>query len=748
MNFVLAARIYDDVVKRGSNGPCRLAVVHPPLNVRSASVALSMAICTAHRGYTTAVLTKDDDSVRALMREWVTPDVRRTMNFATLGGGWSRVGRGKLWIGDDYLPKVDRTFVVDAHTYATEPRSPSIVAFGEMPPRDSWLYALLNEDGVKLDLDRCLDQWPDLKPEVPPEKEREGDFNRRWLLQDVEVRYTPFRVFARRRLFVRTDKSETFLDKHQVKQAEAMLGSEWRIDGTTKIVSFRPSKVQKYVQAIKRATVRAGKKPWFLTLKYRRGGITTLEQAENYWLSVERPHSYIATLAHTDASTRRIFRIASLMRELDPRRPRLLSDSKTALEFANGSYFYIGTAGGQGFQRGDTSQKVHGSEVSRWCLGPNRMEKVRDLVSAIQGACSHGVINFETTAKGMEWFAATYKDAKVGLNNYTNIFLPWFIDPANVEPEGSYSPEEIQDTLTEEEKKLIERHSLSLGQVAFRRERKKEYGPLFAQEMPEDDESCFLISGTPWFDVERCLDLIDQIGDMKRLMEKREELITKGVSPTELIPVDSIWPLLEQPLFLKKPLRGGYLQVWRRPQKGHHYVLGADTSEGVPGGDLNGCGVIDSTTCETVAAVHGLMSISDQAEVICEMSKLYNDAPIVVERENYGHAVLKCIEAKLGDMFAPLERGGRVYFFKDGRPGWSTNGETRPNILAEIQRAMNEGWFRCWDTDLYSECCTFKLQPSGKWEHDPGCHDDAVFKWAIALYARHFRRSAPTIRYA
>ena len=54
--------------------------------------------------------------------------------------------------------------------------------------------------------------------------------------------------------------------------------------------------------------------------------------------------------------------------------------------FANGSYYYIGTAGGRQPFRGDTCRRVHGSEVAFWCEGPHQVEDQERVIAAIEGA--------------------------------------------------------------------------------------------------------------------------------------------------------------------------------------------------------------------------------------------------------------------------------------------------------------------------------------------------------------------------
>ncbi|PHR91985.1 MAG: hypothetical protein COA69_09475 [Robiginitomaculum sp.] len=558
---------------------------------------------------------------------------------------------------------------------------------------------------------QIVERYPDQEPFLLAEDD--FDYPRMMNCEDeVLGQRAPFRVFAKRRLKVRTDKTKAFLTKLQQAEAATQHGIP--------VVTLELSKLQQRYLAKKRLSRMQGKKEWFLLLKYRRGGFTTLEQGQNYEVSTTVPRSQVACLAHTRESTARIFRIAKLYQELDPRGLPLVGDSKSELSFANGSLYHIGTAGATGFARGDTLQRVHGSEVSKWCHSD--MDKVDDLMAGIMGACEHGEIVLETTPNGIEWFASKYRDAKLGLNDFTPIFLRWFDDPTNQILD--YDGELILDTLTDHEKSLVERFGLSLPQLAFRRDRKRNFGVLFPQEYPEDDETCFLVSGTPYFDQEFILDFLEKMN------------------------VDSS----------VQSIPGGQVTTWEDPIPGVKYVLGSDTSEGLPGCDPNGVGVIRRDTGAQVCSAHGLFDPRRLADVVCEVARKYNKAMIGVERENHGHAVLQRI-IDLG-ISSPHYKGGQLYYFsrvttkgsksnqeRRARAGWSTNAATRPVMLDQLSEWMTAPGAedRIRDRDFLGEALTFRLQGNGKYSADPGCHDDSVMKWAVAVQMLNVRQSKPEI---
>lgn len=478
-------------------------------------------------------------------------------------------------------------------------------------------------------------------------------------------------------------------------------------DKEGQLIPFVLNGVQIAYLKSKSEAIAAGRKRRFLVLKYRRGGITTIEQGISYRMAVSVRNAQLVTLAHQKESTRRIFRIPRLMHDKDPYAPTIKGIGNTyELEFPRmNSYFFIGTAGTKGFARGDTLQRVHGSEVAWWFKGPHRKEDQRLLVAGITEAASHGEVVLETTANGSEWFREAYQDAKRGMNDWTPIFLPWFVDKTNREVGTVETLTELADTMTDEETDLIERHGVEPEMLLWRRLKRRDLKALFPQEYPEDDESCFLLSGNSYFNIERVSELLRTVPSVKR----------------DHIP-------------------GGVRMTWKAAEKGRRYVAGSDTSEGLPGCDPNGTGVLDFETGEQVAAIHGIFKPAILAAETAKLCTEYNDAYLGVERENHGHAVLQ----KLDDLGYRGRR--RVYEFKKGRSGWSTNAATRPVMLENLASAIEEdGGMIVNDRDFLGEMLTFRLQTDGKWGHDTGEHDDTIFKWGIAWQMRRQRPRSPRV---
>lgn len=764
----------------------RIAVEHAKLDCRMVEVVCALAIRDFLDGASVAIFVPTSARAKFLLSSWLQDAAVSTRKYTTQEGEAKfhsfSSGSASLWVcGGTRFLNEDLPFHSAARVYGIGcdemrtdlrtlfPGTPTFFA-GVMADRDHWFFGYCRQGDVpstpvssaepqsgrngtgrngtvkptqtvsmdpqsvdgdaisstsvpleiaekvvlhRFDKDAVLRAFPDQKRLIP--SATDPYYERHFLLKDVLPRYETqsFIVFTRSRCKVRTDKPLHLLSKAQ--QAEA------RDQHGTPVVTFDVSRLQKRYLAQKRLAVMKGKRPWYLLLKYRRGGFTTIEQAQSYMVAVTRPRSAVATLAHTGQSTSRIFRIALLYHERDPKAPKRISDSKTVLEFQNGSQFFVGTAGGHGFARGDTLQRVHGSEVSKWMRSKRAtasMEDVEDLSAGLLGAASNGEVVFETTPNGREWFCIQYEESKLGLNEFTPIFLRWFDDPMNRMAPGTFDPQEIMDTFSPEELALIAKHNLDLAQIAFRRQAKKVYKRLFPQEMPEDDKTCFLASGVCFFDTDVILSMLEIMPEQKS---------------------EGKW----------RTLRGGYEVRWKEPEEGRSYVAGCDTSEGLPGCDLNGVGILDKESGEQVASIHGLFNprvLAGQAVRIC---RDYNDALLGIERENHGHAVLQRV-VELGYR-KPHFRGGPLFYFdkrqdvRKSRPGWTTNGETRPVMLEDLAEAVEQRWMKVHDQDFLGECLSFRLQSNGKFEADSGAHDDTVMKWAIAWQMRKYKRPKPRI---
>lgn len=698
---------YDSLVEipRGSS-----RVVHSPLHTRVPESLLLLLAADALKpllpGRTFVVVTAHPNQMRAKL-EALRIFRRRGRQLFNAASAIYVYGVDELDASDLPHVSLDKVLLLDCQSIPSDLAAALMrictgdsVCAGHMTPKSHWFYTCQTDESIEVTADDTCEAYPDQVAAYDQAKAdlSESEFARYYSLHDVEIEHLPVETFVARRLYIRTDRPVHLLNDRQRELADPSQSSN--------VVPFELTRLQRYYLEKK------GDHKRVLLLKYRRGGLTTLEQAISYRTCVTRPHAQCVTLAHTFDSTKRIFRIAKMFHERDHRAPPTRGESQTQLEFPGlGSLFFIGTAGGRGFSRGDTLQRVHGSEVAWWCDG--NVERVRNLLSGLTSAASHGEVVLETTPNGHEVFYELYQEALAGQNDYLPIFLPWFIDPIN-----RLSIAVEQEEWTDEEIDLADRAYRQYGvkldgfQVAFRRKMKREHKTLFPQEYPEDDITCFISSGTPFFDLDRVTVLYNAATDGKE----------------EHVP-------------------GGIRTIFEEPQSNVKYVIGSDTSEGLSTGDPNGNCVMRQDNGHIVATVHGRFRPAILAKHNFAMSLKYNKALCGVERNNHGHAVISEMRSLNSLCKASQDEGGIMYYHSDGKAGWPTNSVTRPIMLNDLYEWMNdvdpEG---VRDRQFLSECRTFKKQRNGKFEHDAKAHDDAVFKTGIANQMRFVNKRKPEIK--
>lgn len=86
------------------------------------------------------------------------------------------------------------------------------------------------------------------------------------------------------------------------------------------------------------------------------------------------------------------------------------------------------------------------------------------------------------------------------------------------------------------------------------------------------------------------------------------------------------------------------LAIYKKPQPGVRYVIGADAAEGNPNSDDSSLTVVDVDSGEEQACLAGKYEPSIFGDYISQVSAYYNNAAVLVERNNHGHAVIQWLE--------------------------------------------------------------------------------------------------------
>ena len=422
-----------------------------------------------------------------------------------------------------------------------------------------------------------------------------------------------------------------------------------------------------------------------IVLKARQMGMTTWAAARFFLKTVTQPGTLTLQVAHTQEAAEEIFRI--IHRFLDWL-PQELRDGPLRTSRANvrqlvfpeiDAQYRVVSAGDRNAGRGLTIQNLHCSELARWPGDP------AEILAGLRAAMTPGAeLILESTPEGVggcfyeEW-------QKAGETGMVRHFFPWWI-------ERRYRAAAVDAaSLTEEERDLVARMRLDLEQIGFRRKIRADFRGLARQEYAEDEESCFLASG-------------DSVFELAAI----EERFTETMPPVE-------------------QRRNGELEVWLPPLKGKEYLVAVDPAGGGSEGDYSAAQVLEMETGLQCAEFAGHVGGLELARLVTALAAEYNQAWLVIERNNHGSGVLALAETVCAY---------KKIYRQAGQPGWLTTQMSRPAVLGQLGACLVEEPQRFQSRRLLSECRSFVRLPNGSSGARAGTHDDRVMAMAIGLGAR------------
>ena len=468
------------------------------------------------------------------------------------------------------------------------------------------------------------------------------------------------------------------------------------------LVDFTQNYVQNRLDEIREQLKREGKPIWLLVLKARQEGVSVKVMAD--WVAdCVNPNlkNVVATLvSHEGEATKRLFRKARI--NIDHAKIPIVTktDNTREIEFPKtNSWFYILTAGSKAGGRGDTIGRLHLSEVAHY-------KDQTILTGLFQAVPVDGEVIAETTANGFgEWFQQEWEKAEKGESKFTPVFFSWAENPEYRINNTILTREEC----TEEEKLLMDSYRLDVPQIAWRREKMKEFTSkeLFYQEYPLTPDEAFIHSGTPAFDSLA-------LKTYKIIPPKIGMLADKG----------------DRVVFEES--ESGWWRVWSSPEPGQQYYGFLDPAEGkdeTDGGDpdYSGIEVYDQNLVQ-VAELQKRITPSESARQLALAGRYFNEAFLGWELNNAGHAVSVAMEE--------LYSKSRMYRQENGELGWRTTEKTRKIMIDGLSEMIPEHDIEIKSKWTVSEGLSFVLNSNGKYEAHKGAHDDLVISSAgiVQLY--------------
>lgn len=356
--------------------------------------------------------------------------------------------------------------------------------------------------------------------------------------------------------------------------------------------------------------------------------------------------------------------------------PEVTEDNSRELVFGSleGSRFIWASAEQKVAGRSFTAHVVHATEVAHWPAG-TAGEILGGILPAVPDP-PLGQVDLESTPNGAagpfydfamsaQWEGANLED------DYALHFYKWWDEPKYAKP----TTEEDWKTFTptEEEQSLIQTHSLSIGQILWRRSKMREMsktGTPFEQEYPEDLMGCFLLGGNSYFEVEVLKYLM---GETKTPVKTYSELKYHG----DVVKFEG-WgenmPGRAAPWVMEG------LIVYEEPKPGEDYVIFGDPSEGHKNSD-NACyQVLHASSRRQVATVAFKTPPNRFGEMGCALGAYYNNALLAIERNRISAAVLKAIDLDYPNLYYDVDEEDPTRIKR--KAGWYTTRDSRLRILS------------------------------------------------------------------
>lgn len=466
------------------------------------------------------------------------------------------------------------------------------------------------------------------------------------------------------------------------------------------LIPLTPNWLQRRVVYEEIKARRAGKRPWFLILKYRKGGVTTIQQAMSYWQCWRKRHQQCITLSSEPLSTRIIF---TMVRRFYDEMPESVRHEKSEayvghIEFPKwGSLYLADTAGQRRIGHGATLSRCHLSESAHY----QHLGLIHTGLYDAMGPESAYVL--ETTANGREGpgevFYDMYLKAKAGDSTFIPLFFAWYDDPQNT---IAFEPDELAERLKTDPKSadIQKRYKLTDGQMAWYIAKKRalvaggQSELLIDQEHPCDDDSCFLLSVESYFDLD--------------LLAKCESLCRDPVKVEE----------------------NGRLFIWEvpDPDRPASYIMSSDVGEGVKRDKSTVIGFNMRTGRQAFTWMfNGIAPDEFGKTVVPTLGKRWANpssnqpAFVVMERNNHGHAALGLLLNE-----PTLYPRDRVYhdiddtvvdengdYVESLKPGWNNTVRSHKDLSVAVARMVRDCDPRILDKRVIQDIRAVPQGPNG-----------------------------------
>lgn len=466
--------------------------------------------------------------------------------------------------------------------------------------------------------------------------------------------------------------------------------------------------------------------------KSRQVGISTGVSARDFRKAYLNNNTNVVVMAHLDSVTKNLFNMHhKFLYNLpsDIQLPIKRSNKEEMLWTAIASQIIVRTAGSKQSFRSFTPHHLHGSE----CAFMKDFNDVRQSVeTAVPEVLGSSVI-YETTSfgAGTDWHRF-YEAAEEGETYFRALFLEWFKDPACQLPE--FESALVQDEYLEELygkypslKDRAEHFKLTPRQIGY-------YGWVLRnkyngdelrmqQEYPCTAKESFLATGTPIFPSQA----------LEKYKHKRypgKKYLTENANKAQ-----SFEDLKEAEHVV--PGKTNYIEIWRPPVPGRKYLISADPSRGVAGGDYSAACIFDIGTVNLVGIIHGRLDLKFFAQLLKRFGTFYNEALLMPEVTGLGAGLLANIHDDYFNIYLQ-RREDELGVKLTNKRGWETNNSSRLAMVSAARTKFVERMDYKPEAHLpaivvLNEMATFVQNNMCKPEADKNCHDDLVMAYCMGV---------------
>lgn len=420
---------------------------------------------------------------------------------------------------------------------------------------------------------------------------------------------------------------------------------------------------------------------------------------------------------------------------------------KTRVIDLTGSRYTLGSAQKPDSLRSEDISMAHCTEVGLWKA--TRGRRPEDLVQSIFGSIASGPYTMkilESTAKGVgNYFHRTWLDAVVGRNNFTPVFIPWYLIEMYSRPIKEKDYSDFVDSMNEQERSLFEMGATLEG-IAWYRDKRREIADEWRMfsEFPSTAAEAFQSTGRRVF----------KIAYVQRArVTCVPPLFCGEVEGGGESGRGALGDLKFVPLLPGERRDDNCLWVWLMPQKEpacrDRYVVAVDVG-GTSGTADYSCIVVadrgpmlDGGVPEVAACWHGHIEHDRLAWKAAQIAEAYGHALLVIESntletegtegDNFEY-ILSEIAGTYDNLYCRTSQQN----IRQGMPvkwGFHTNPSTKPMVINFLIKALRDTLYieHCLPTTC--ELDVFEIKENGRETGAvEGNHDDRVMATAILVW--------------